>query len=48
MRSSVDPLGNWDETDLDSVTESRVHDSVNELTQRTIGQQTPQTPGTPY
>ena len=35
---TLDPLGNWDETDVDSVTESRVHDSVNELTQRTIGQ----------
>ena len=35
---TLDPLGNWDDTVLDSVTESRVHDSVNELTQRTIGQ----------
>jgi len=30
--------GNWDETDVDSVTETRVHNSVNELTARTIGQ----------
>lgn len=37
-RSSLDPLGNWDDTVLDSVTESRVHNSVIELTQRTIGQ----------
>ncbi|NLX59045.1 MAG: RHS repeat-associated core domain-containing protein, partial [Phycisphaerae bacterium] len=34
----MDPLGNWDETVLDSVTESRVHNSVNELTARTVGQ----------
>jgi YD repeat-containing protein len=31
-------LGNRDDTVLDSVTEDRVHNSVNELTQRTIGQ----------
>jgi len=35
---TLDPLGNWDETDVDSVTETRVHNSVNELTARTIGQ----------
>jgi RHS repeat-associated protein len=35
---TLDPLGNWDQTVLDSVTETRTHNSVNELTQRTVGQ----------
>jgi len=30
--------GNWDQTVLDGTTESRTHNDVNELTQRTIGQ----------
>ncbi|MFW6119164.1 MAG: hypothetical protein ACOC7S_02405, partial [Planctomycetota bacterium] len=30
--------GNWDQTVEDSTTESRTHNSVNELTQRTVGQ----------
>ena len=34
----MDPLGNWDETDVDSVTEARTHNAVNELTARTVGQ----------
>ena len=34
----LDPLGNWDETVVDSVSETRVHNSVNELTARTVGQ----------
>ncbi|MFO8007789.1 MAG: RHS repeat-associated core domain-containing protein [Candidatus Brocadiia bacterium] len=35
---TLDPLGNWDQTVLDSVTETRTHNDVNELTQRTVGQ----------
>ncbi len=38
QRWTLDPLGNWDETDLASVTETRVHNTVNELTSRTVGQ----------
>lgn len=33
-----DPLGNWDSTVVDSTTETRRRNSVNELTARTIGQ----------
>jgi YD repeat-containing protein len=35
---TLDPLGNWGETDVDSVAETRTHNSANELTSRTIGQ----------
>jgi len=35
---TLDDLGNWDNTVLDSVTETRVHSDVNELTQRTVGE----------
>jgi len=35
---SLDPLGNWDNTVVDATTETRTHNSINELTQRTIGQ----------
>jgi RHS repeat-associated protein len=35
---TLDPLGNWDQTVVDSTTETRVHNSVNELTARTVGQ----------
>lgn len=35
---ALDPLGNWDDTVIDSTTETRSHNSVNELTSRTIGQ----------
>jgi RHS repeat-associated protein len=35
---TLDPLGNWDSTAVDGTTETRVHNSVNELTSRTIGQ----------
>ena len=35
---TLDPLGNWSETDVDSVTETRTHNAANELTARTIGQ----------
>jgi len=35
---SLDPLGNWDSTVNDATTETRVHNSVNELTARTVGQ----------
>ena len=31
-------LWNWDDTTIDSTTATRVHNSVNELTARTIGQ----------
>ncbi len=35
---TLDPLGNWDDTVLDSVTETRTHNSINELTARTVGE----------
>ena len=35
---TLDPLGNWGQTVVDSVTETRTHNSANELTARTIGQ----------
>jgi hypothetical protein len=35
---TLDPLGNWDQTVVDSTTETRVHNSVNELTARTVGE----------
>jgi len=35
---SLDPLGNWDSTVNDATTETRTHNSVNELTARTVGQ----------
>jgi YD repeat-containing protein len=35
---TLDALGNWTETDVDSVAETRKHNSVNELTSRAIGQ----------
>ena len=35
---SLDPLGNWDSTVNDGTAETRVHNSVNELTARTVGE----------
>jgi len=34
---TLDKLGNWSDTTIDSTTETRTHNDVNELTQRTIG-----------
>jgi hypothetical protein len=34
---TLDDLGNWDQTVLDGTTETRTHNDVNELTQRTGG-----------
>ncbi len=38
---SLDPLGNWDNTVVDGTTETRTHNTVNELTARTIGEDAP-------
>jgi len=35
---TLDPLGNWDDTTIDATTETRTHNDVNELTDRTVGQ----------
>jgi len=35
---SLEPLGNWDSTVNDGTTETRTHNTVNELTARTVGQ----------
>ncbi len=34
---TLDKLGNWGDTTIDSTTETRTHNDVNELTQRTVG-----------
>jgi len=35
---TLDPLGNWDNTVLDGTTETRTHNTINELTARTVGE----------